>query len=400
MFGALAWNVASDLVFLTKYQSLQWYQACRTIRRWEHSRSKTEIYRSIFNDQRLGEAPWKISQLISLVSLWKVISLPGDFSIATTNFDVSVFLCTLYMAAICAKYLESSTVSSGRTFRLTMTMRGVLSYCFYANLHRPLRLGKSTVLAPLRGSQRNLVSTVERSISFNFMLLSVSDIFYSLLIDLKHPKLSIVTVHRWTLSLCLLADSILPLFLEMLEFLKDLRCILLISHRYDGLGSRWQRYLRLFESLAGNWQSGNSGLLQALRTRQVANPKDKAYSMYGVLQALGAQLTPPNYSRLDTTIFEDFFVDLIQWRSAMFGLLIDAGTCRREEQGDHAPTWVPNWQGRVQLSWIPDDELYITFGSEQMHHTRTCGFPLFSIKGSALTVWFQKIDRVTTCYVL
>jgi hypothetical protein len=143
-----------------------------------------------------------------------------------------------------------------------------------------------------------------------------------------------------------------------------------------------------------------NGIMQALRAREVTHAKDKAYAMYGVLQVLGVQLTPPDYKKHQEEVFEDLFVDLLTWRPEMLALLADAGGLlgRRPETG--MPTWVPYWDGPPQSICIPEVLLYQTRAYDALSAMRRCGFPFWQLAGKVLSVWGRPVDTVAYILVL
>lgn len=124
------------------------------------------------------------------------------------------------------------------------------------------------------------------------------------------------------------------------------------------------------------------GILQSIRTRAVTDPKDKAFAFYGVLQKLGAHLTPPDYTKLASTIHYDFFLDLLAWKSCSIALLVEAGiSCDTT-----GPSWVPKWHLPSYCSWVPDGLFYHATVGSNSDRTSSYGPPTYSILGSALTV--------------
>jgi hypothetical protein len=138
--------------------------------------------------------------------------------------------------------------------------------------------------------------------------------------------------------------------------------------------------------------------MQALRHRRVTNLKDKAYSMYGVLQALGVRLTAPDYTQHPAIIFPSFYRDLLAWQPAMLALLTDAGSPKRNTDIT-MPTWVPCWQ-TAPSSWIPAEVLYTSLDESGVQHISTYGFPIFEVLSSRLKVWARPEDSVVACYQL
>lgn len=83
-------------------------------------------------------------------------------------------------------------------------------------------------------------------------------------------------------------------------------------------------------------------ILQTLRDRRATNPKDKSYAMYGILESLGVRLSKLDYHKSRSQIYHELLVDLLRWRPAAIGLLLDAGTTEGNS-GRTEPSWVPDW---------------------------------------------------------
>lgn len=98
------------------------------------------------------------------------------------------------------------------------------------------------------------------------------------------------------------------------------------------------------------------GMLKALRERNSSEPKDKAFGLYGVLQAL--KVAPQNGTKVDSTkplgeLYYELFRDFLLWNPRLICLLLDVGP-----PIPHAPSWVPDWSTLRERSWIKHDVVY------------------------------------------
>ncbi|KAJ4289665.1 hypothetical protein N0V90_010994 [Kalmusia sp. IMI 367209] len=84
-----------------------------------------------------------------------------------------------------------------------------------------------------------------------------------------------------------------------------------------------------------------NSMIYALRSRELSNPKDRSYALYGALKVLGIPLAPPDYSKSTGEIYKDLFSDLLRWRPTCIALLLDAG---QSNFATEVPTWVPQWE--------------------------------------------------------
>lgn len=119
------------------------------------------------------------------------------------------------------------------------------------------------------------------------------------------------------------------------------------------------------------------GMLKALRERNCSEPKDKAFGLYGVLQAL--KVAPQRATKVDSTkplgeVYYDLFRDLLLWNPGLICLLLDVGP-----PIPHAPSWVPDWSTLRERSWIKHDVVY-------EYVTSNTSAPRVDICGRELTV--------------
>lgn len=121
-----------------------------------------------------------------------------------------------------------------------------------------------------------------------------------------------------------------------------------------------------------------NSILQALRERQVTEPKDRVYATHGVLRSLGVEPPVANYAHSLSRIYHDFFVYLIKWRPAMIGLLVDVG----DTQLADVPSWVPDWSTLQDRSWLASEKLYGL--TDKI--TNSASLPEITIAGCEMTV--------------
>lgn len=389
--------LAQDVVFLTQTRVLHWYDVCRGVRRLEHRWKRLE--KSSMPTDYL-DPPRTIYGLIALVNTWNSISTSnrGEYGVVALIFDLSTWAFFYGVSTTLAckhKLLSDGTSSDFHTVRLAIAIGATFSQAFSASLHRPLRIGTNIQLAPMIGSRRNMVSTCERFIGCSFTLISLFELLHSMA---QNTIVRSEVYHMyWAMSLLACIYASFAWYRQFVVAIGDIASVSRILTRYSSEESFWRRYLRLIDTFPKGWQAGSAGIQQALRARRVTHVKDKAYSMYGVLQAFGVHVTPPDYLKSKEDIFTEFFKDLLKWRPLMLALLADAGQTTTTENS-HMPSWVPSWQTPAPSSWIPTGVLYTTMGGVSLRRVRACGFPIFSIDGKILTVWSRKLDTVTSCY--
>jgi hypothetical protein len=96
------------------------------------------------------------------------------------------------------------------------------------------------------------------------------------------------------------------------------------------------------------------GILRALRTRVSTDPKDRSYSLYGILEHQGATLTTPEGSKTTREVYTDLLLDLLHWNNRSMLLLLDCCSMAEAE----SPTWVPNWLAATESCWLPESYIY------------------------------------------
>jgi hypothetical protein len=108
------------------------------------------------------------------------------------------------------------------------------------------------------------------------------------------------------------------------------------------------------------------GIIHAVRSRIDTDPKDKSYSIYGVLRSLGVPLTRADYAKSQQQIYQELFVDLIKWNARSITLILDAG----ESGMPNAPSWVPNWYNIANQAWL-DPRYYLYTGLQSATESST-----------------------------
>jgi hypothetical protein len=104
-------------------------------------------------------------------------------------------------------------------------------------------------------------------------------------------------------------------------------------------------------------------MLNKSRDQQSANPKDKVYALYGLLQQLDIKLPEPDYSEnqsLEDT-YLGFTYSIIRWHRSLDILLEASGPW-----GRNAPSWVPDWSKSYRRFQFADARPN-TGGSLQTH---------------------------------
>lgn len=96
------------------------------------------------------------------------------------------------------------------------------------------------------------------------------------------------------------------------------------------------------------------GILRALRTRISTDPKDRSYSLYGILEYQGATLATPESSMTTRQVYTDLLLDLLHWNNRSLLLLLDCCYSASSE----SPTWVPDWLVATKACWLSESYIY------------------------------------------
>lgn len=122
---------------------------------------------------------------------------------------------------------------------------------------------------------------------------------------------------------------------------------------------------------------------RAFRNRLAKDPKDRSYSMYGVLKSLGLSLTNPDYGRRIPQIYQEFFIDILKW-SGSLNLLLDSGF----HGFQNVPSWVPDWSAAAENDWLDsryiDVETDATATEASKSAWELCGGNLLKVSGCLL----------------
>jgi hypothetical protein len=90
-------------------------------------------------------------------------------------------------------------------------------------------------------------------------------------------------------------------------------------------------------------------IVQEIRKRRSAEPRDKAFGMYAVLGRLGLPLSKPDYSRDLHDVYRDLFISLIEWTDSLNPIL-----CAQFSEDLTSPSWIPDWQLDVGSMWLEE----------------------------------------------
>jgi hypothetical protein len=123
-------------------------------------------------------------------------------------------------------------------------------------------------------------------------------------------------------------------------------------------------------------------VLTFIHTKEATDPKDKIFSLFGVFQALKMAVPKPDYSKSVNEIYaEAAQAAILHDRSpdildcvVLYGHLQDA------------PSWVPDWNGKVMAS-IARQPFHTAKDSSSSYH--------FSSDGSRLTLSGIRVDDIT-----
>jgi len=157
----------------------------------------------------------------------------------------------------------------------------------------------------------------------------------------------------------------------------------------------WMHYLSAHSRFTLSKNMELHGLMFRSRACQATDPRDKVYGLYGVLQHLGVELSPPDYTKTKDEVFWDFTREacLIANSLSLLKLVNGPSSCLS------APSWVPDYAGEFRmgdafLGGKPAGDSRPTFHFSEDHRTLyTSGMLVDLIESrTTLTVWHPSSD--------
>ncbi|KAI0544077.1 heterokaryon incompatibility protein-domain-containing protein [Xylaria curta] len=128
------------------------------------------------------------------------------------------------------------------------------------------------------------------------------------------------------------------------------------------------------------------GIIDALRTRQTSDPKDRAFANYAILASLGVKPRKPDYRKELGLIYQECFVNLLQWEPGILNLITEIGTTPLRGTA----SWVPHWHAAASTAWIGVPEINDTVADEILAE-------ISSDQSTCLVVSGQVLGRVQNC---
>lgn len=176
--------------------------------------------------------------------------------------------------------------------------------------------------------------------------------------------------------------------------------VLLLLHAGDFSRSSWTPFhIQFGKHIQTETSVHLFSIIRVLRERTVSEPKDRSYAIHGVLRRLGMQLSPVDYGRSLSQVYQDLFTDLVRWEPRMVSLILDATAGAFSD----SPSWVPNWNGPKES--LVERKYIIELGTIQPEsrgvELRARSGKLFSslsINGSRLivaTLWNESVQEIS-----
>jgi hypothetical protein len=134
-----------------------------------------------------------------------------------------------------------------------------------------------------------------------------------------------------------------------------------------------------------------SGIVSTLRTRNCGDPRDKSYSLHGVLKKLGVDVSTADYNKPLSQNYQDLMVDLITWRPQLIFLVSYAGLTSSIYPA--GPSWVPDWTHLSILSRLAP----IKLKDSSQESSVSCFEPQFEIRGNELALRVVWNSKITYC---
>lgn len=127
-----------------------------------------------------------------------------------------------------------------------------------------------------------------------------------------------------------------------------------------------------------------SSLLRATQEKEVTDPRDRVYALYGIFRAIGVDLPPPDYSKGIVQVFQETTAKAIAGDKSLTVLYHAMGAI----QDPILPSWVPDWNDSSP-PWSPINFFFRPSGESPV---------LFETlqDGKHLCLWGKTIDTVET----
>ncbi|KAK0730221.1 heterokaryon incompatibility protein-domain-containing protein [Lasiosphaeris hirsuta] len=94
-----------------------------------------------------------------------------------------------------------------------------------------------------------------------------------------------------------------------------------------------------------------NGVWTALAQRASSEPRDKFFALSGILKAMGASPSLPNYSWTVRETYHNLFRVLLAWQPTTASVMLSAGL---SDHGTDWPSWLPNWTVPERNTWLVD----------------------------------------------
>ncbi|KAK8240956.1 heterokaryon incompatibility protein-domain-containing protein [Phyllosticta capitalensis] len=130
-----------------------------------------------------------------------------------------------------------------------------------------------------------------------------------------------------------------------------------------------------------------SGIIHAIRNRDVTNPLDRSYAVHGVLSRLNITLSRPDYTKSRGRVYQDLLTNLVRWNAKMVNLIMDAGATPKFSD---APSWVPDWNEAKDHVFFDQDRLYGRNGLDPTWRWT----PVVKVEGNVLEVSGVCVDTI------
>ena len=128
-----------------------------------------------------------------------------------------------------------------------------------------------------------------------------------------------------------------------------------------------------------------SSLLRSTQGKEVTDPRDRIYALYGIFNSFGVNLPPPDYSKDIVQVFRETTVKAIAEDKSLTVLYHARGASQKLD----LPSWVPDWNDSSP-PWSPMNFFFRPSGESPV---------IFELlhDGKHLCLWGKIIDTVDVC---
>ena len=268
-------------------------------------------------------------------------SLPWSIFVYSTLFIEHVSLPSYLPGGLCSNWPG--------LLRLWLAFRQLRGESQRSNTNSTNELDKTSA----RGSLNCSLVFLQRSVQYyTRVMVSITvievvivcgllSLFVLLLRDSIEPETGLLTVESFSIIIIFLLPFLFFILTSPFPYL-----LRLLSWK-----KRIDKWIHGFDERVGLPEA----VIQELYIRKAANPKDKFYGVYSLLQGLGFSCPPIDYSKPLAIVYRELYLTLLQFEPMNINLILLGGFAEFQ----HYPSWIPDWRVNENRHWLKLEDLQI-----------------------------------------